>query len=73
MTEPCTFCGDRDQCCPCNDVCRHCGEVEARCACLWICGVCLLLCGGALETQPCRGLMCQELSLSSQPHQAPEA
>ena len=61
MTEPCTFCGDRDGCCPCNDICDGCGEVEARCVCLAICDECLLLIGRTIGDQPCRGLKCQQL------------
>ena len=61
MTKPCTFCGDTDGCCPCNDPCEDCGEAEALCRCVHLCDVCNLLLVANVEMQPCKGLQCRSL------------
>ena len=54
----CTFCGDTDECCPCNDPCRKCGEPEALCRCVALCSECNFLVVANVEDRPCKGLYC---------------
>jgi hypothetical protein len=59
--EACIFCGDPDDCCPCNDRVECCGDIEAHCCCVRPCDLCGLLIVPMVNTRPCAGRLCHTL------------